>query len=148
MLIRSFGEISVKCQDFRYPWIPKFQDPIVLALFPVLDNRVNGGTTPGRVPSLVFCSLCIVLVLPQRTFIPYVSGVGWSKILPASDLPLKPLISVCKLSLRADINVHQGEQMAARFWTASLEYIRSIPDCTAFDWTPTSMLNRSRLGPL
>lgn len=75
-------------------------------------------------------------MLPQRTLIPYVSGAGWSKILPASDLPPKPLLSVCKLSFRAGTNFCQGEQTAARFWTASLEYIRSIPDCTAFYWAP------------
>jgi len=66
--------------------------------------------------------------------IPYVCGVSWSKILPASDLPHNAVLSVCKLSLRAGIDVSQGEQMAARFWAASLEYIRSIPDCTALYW--------------
>ena len=82
----------------------------------------------------LFRSIRIALITLQLLLIPNVRGVSWSKILPASDLPLNPVLSVCKLSLRAGIDVSQGEQMATRFWAASLEYIRSIPNCTALCW--------------
>lgn len=85
----------------------------------------------GPIPA--FRSMRIALITLQH-LIPNVCGASWSKILPASDLPLNPVLSVCKLSLRAGINVSQEKQMAARFWAASLEYIRSIPNCTALYW--------------
>lgn len=86
----------------------------------------------GLIP--VFRSMRIALITLQHLMIPNVCGVSWNKILSDSDLPLNPVLSVCKLSLRAGIDVNQGEQMATRFWAASLEYIRSIPNCTALYW--------------
>lgn len=83
---------------------------------------------------LVFCSMRIALTLPQPPLVPYVFGDSWGKILSERELPSHPVLSVCKLNLRAGTNVHQGYQTPARVWTASIDYIRSIPDCTAFYW--------------
>ena len=55
-----------------------------------------------------------------------------------------PVLSVCKLNLRAGTNVHQGDQTPARVWTASIDYIRSIPDCAAFYWASV----KNELGTL
>ncbi|KAJ6115691.1 hypothetical protein N7523_006108 [Penicillium sp. IBT 18751x] len=76
----------------------------------------------------------ISLKLLQPSLVPYVCGDSWNGILTEAELPSHPILSVCKLNLRAGTNVHQGDQAADRMWAASVDYIRSIPDCTAFYW--------------
>ncbi|KAJ5166278.1 uncharacterized protein N7482_005059 [Penicillium canariense] len=76
----------------------------------------------------------ISLTLLQSPLVPFVFGESWSKTLSEAEPPSHPILSVCKMSLRPGTNVHHGNQTAARLWTTSIDYIRSIPDCTAFYW--------------
>ncbi|OKL58647.1 hypothetical protein UA08_06141 [Talaromyces atroroseus] len=72
---------------------------------------------------------------PEPRLVPYIDGIPWGRTACNHDFSPGPMVSVIQLSLRPGLNILQ-HSLASSLWAASLEYVRSIPDCKAIYWAP------------
>lgn len=67
---------------------------------------------------------------------PGIAGIPWAEVQVSDDgLRQTPILSIIQLNFPPEADI-QGCQSAARFWEASLDYVDSIPNCTALYWAP------------